>query len=326
MFRNTTMRIIVALVCLCATIHAKASKSTKSNKPQFKETLKAIPSQLKSIPTQLKKTTTTIHSRLRANQPPIDLRNLFSTRQLLPATDRFANVPAYVVGTSWGSPYLLFDKDVQVYSPDELKIALRLSRDNVDEEYVLEKRQVRKKMVRKTQALYFLNYEDAMAHMCEMKQMGPSMSRADIRITTVSLTKALRQALFLGDGMPNAQPINNKGEFTKAWQKYRLVPSARELHFAKQCCPRTRDRVGFFEEHHKDQNMLRWTIRKKGFVIPKNMEKPRMVELDGDTPYEHLRDKKGIPVFYAEGLTKQRGWHTKSEIPMLMSYEDCVHA
>jgi len=101
--------------------------------------------------------------------------------------------------------------------------------------------------------------------------------------------------------------MGNKDDRKHITTEELMMPSARELHFAKQCCPRTRERVGFLEEHHKDQNMLRWTIRKKGFTIPKNMEKPRMVELDADSPYEHLRDKKGIPVFYAEGLTKQRG-------------------
>ena len=51
-----------------------------------------------------------------------------------------------------------------------------------------------------------------------------------------------------------------------------------------------------------------------------------MVELDADCPYKRLWDKNGILVFYANGLVKQRGWHSKSEIPMFMSYEDCVDA
>lgn len=213
----------------------------------------------------------------------------------------------------------------------------------------------------------FVDYEDAQAMLMEMKTTG-----YDVRITATSMARALRQSSHLGNGLPNSQTIDpDTGTVEGSYLRYKLVPSSRELYYASHCdgC----ERVGFFTPQEEEKiklslsstpkkkksrgkkkiaNMLfnkqipRWSVpfelvgRRSSLqqVSKEKGDKQEQQQQSQISPMDFLKDgKKGIPVFYAEGLKLksprsnlrslfQKNYQSAKdyEIPMFFSYEDLI--
>ena len=99
---------------------------------------------------------------------------------------------------------------------------------------------------------------DARALADEMKQMK-HMKDSDLRITCVSLGKAIRSASNLGNGLPTGQPIEPlTGKMLSMDDggslRHKIVPSTRELFYAARCAGR--ERVGHVADLAKDDAEL----------------------------------------------------------------------
>ena len=210
----------------------------------------------------------------------------------------------------------------------------------------------------------FTDPRDAETLLAEMSQMGG----LDVRITATSMARALRQCSVLGRGMPTGA-ISSNGNL-EGYLRYKIVPSSRELYYASQCTGR--ECVGFPSEEEdaamsanavgrrvtqvraasqgpavdldeKDYGPVpRWATpfeflgRKSMSELRLNSKKAQedIEKAKKKNKYDFMKDgRKGIPVFYADGLQlPRRGLVSRvkgvrnGEVPMFFSYEDCVQA
>lgn len=203
--------------------------------------------------------------------------------------------------------------------------------------------------------LYYMDPDDALAAHAEFKQMD-QMDKADVRITSTSLGKALNSAANLGSGgLLTGQPIDKlTGRVLPTREggslRHKIMPPKKQLFYAARCYGK--ERVGFFctdggrtadgagatsdsesaKEAARDavlgnsaltyRNSMRRRAkrdRKIGRPQPKNALEAQYAHMDG-----HL----GIPVFYARGMERRLPFlkaltsGNARETPLFFNYED----
>ncbi|KAG7336783.1 hypothetical protein IV203_020491 [Nitzschia inconspicua] len=140
--------------------------------------------------------------------------------------------------------------------------------------------------------------------------------QADIRVTTVSLAKALRSAANLGNGLLTGQPIDYKTE-----------------------------RVGLFGTSGSSQDSARelavTAVLGNSALSLRNLQRrqakrDRKIKTAPKTTWEaqygHMDGQLGIPVFYARGMERQHPlWKGlvsghRRETPLFFNYEDLERA
>lgn len=262
----------------------------------------------------------------------LNFNSIFGSATHASPFDRVAGHPVFQVTTPWGSPYLnmekLTDQD-EALNPgsDQARSGSMTANNDETNEY----RQV---------ALYFMDPDDALAVHGEMSQME-QMAQADIRITSLSLSKALRTAANLGNGALTGFPPEPLTGNIKSVQeggslRYKIVPPKRQLYYAARC--KGKERVGLFADSSFEDaqaavignsalealNLARRRDKRER-KIPKKQTAIEMANA-------HMDGYSGIPVFYAPNLErkiprlKQLFCGAPRETPLFFNYEDLEEA
>ena len=244
--------------------------------------------------------------------------------------DRISGHPVFAVTSSWGSPYMNMEK---LSDLDEVGSSGRRNKRGELGSTMDESDEYR------SVVLYFMDQDDALSVHGEMKQME-QMADADLRISSFSLSKALRQAANLGNGLPTGAPIESPtGELKSPREggslRYKIVPSKRQLYYAARCYGR--ERVGLFSETSTEDAAL----SVQGSFEAANLERRRMkkerkmAEKKRTTlqiANMHVEGYLGIPVFYipemkrVPPLVKRIVSATTHEATLFFNYEDMVDA
>ena len=140
--------------------------------------------------------------------------------------DRIAGHPVFSVTTPWGSPYMSMEKKANLDEVVQEREVKSKSKAAIGDDQAAKYRQV---------ALYFMDPDDAIAMHAEMKQLD-QLKKSDVRITSFSLSKALRQAANVGHGLVTGQPPDaNTGKLQVdegASLRYKSGPPKRQLFYA----------------------------------------------------------------------------------------------
>jgi len=205
-------------------------------------------------------------------------------------------------------------------------------------------------------SLYYLDPNDAVSAHTEFKQME-GMEDSDVRITTVSLAKALRSSANLGKGLLTGQPINpHKGTILPSKEggslRHKIMPPKKQLYYAARCFGK--ERVGLFS-HSKDNSMkntkddpdrdhaIRAVLGNSalGYHSLQRQQVVRdMNRIGGIKPkdeleasYKHMDGHLGIPVFFLPGMERRKSrikslvsGGSRKEIPLFFNYEDLEKA
>jgi len=235
--------------------------------------------------------------------------------------DRVMGHPVFQVTTPWGAPYMNFEKVEKAESD------LKGSADVMGPES--ESRPV---------TLFYMDYEDAIQMHEEMKQMG-NMQNADIRITTTTLSKAIRQSSNYGNGLLTGSPIGVltgklKSPNEGGSLRYKIVPPKRQLFYASRC--QGKERVGLFGTAQDESQTF---VENNQFVHNVNLDRRREAKerrsnsglTKAQLQNKHMEGYTGIPVFYAPQLKRvhplpKRLFGGKEEKPFFFSYEDLQQA
>ena len=132
----------------------------------------------------------------------LNLGSLFGNPRETAATpyDRIRGHPVFQVTTAWGSAYMNMEKLTDVDDSGVGGSVINTKNPSQLKSLSEEQNQYR------TVSLYFMDPDDALATHAELKQME-QMKKSDIRITAVSLGKALRSAANLGAGLVTGYPM-----------------------------------------------------------------------------------------------------------------------
>lgn len=253
-----------------------------------------------------------------------NLGSLFGSPRITAKTpyERVANHPVFQVTTSWGAAYMSFEKvDTEANADESGGNLLGFGGDM------------------RPVTLFYMDPEDALAMHQEMKQMD-SMQKSDIRITTTTLAKAIRQSANFGDGLPTGSPVEPLTGNLPSVQdggslRYKIVPSKRQLFYAARC--KGRERVGHFSASPADDA---GTVLDGSQALDASNQGRRRDVRNGKSKallpeqrrYRHMEGYSGIPVFYCPALKRQlpvvKGilGGTSEEPPVFFSYEDLVKA
>jgi len=226
--------------------------------------------------------------------------------------ERIASHPVFQVTTSWGAPYMNFEKVDR--ANDDAKVGAGQETRPV--------------------TLFYMDPEDAVQMHEEMKQMD-HMSKSDIRITATTLAKAIRQAANFGDGLPTGSPIDPlTGKLKSASEggslRYKIVPSKRQLYYAARC--KGRERVGLFGASPTEDALQ--VLEGSAAINAANLAR-RISKSSQKTPSQqkvaHMEGYTGIPVFFAPEMRRKYPIHKRlvsreQEIPLFFSYEDLMQA
>jgi hypothetical protein len=259
----------------------------------------------------------------------LNFSGLFSGPTVVSPYERIAGHPVFAITTPWGSPYLnmerLDDLDEVVQTPN----ANSKKTGSISEE----------QNEYRTICLYFLDPDDATAVHGEMKQMD-NMQGADLRITSFSLAKALRQAANFGSGLPTGQPIEpTTGTLPEAQGalRYKIVPPKRQLYYAARCIGK--ERVGLWGADASQDAQT--ALLGNGALEAENLVRRRQKrERKGNPPARtviqaqnvHMEGYTGIPVFYHPQLQRQPPLlkrllsGNRRELPLFFNYEDLEQA
>ena len=258
--------------------------------------------------------------------------------------------PVFQVTTAWGSAYMNMEKltleDAET-NKEESNVNKMLA-SGVDDASSLgsEDSQYR------TISLYYMDPDDAIGAHAEFKQMD-GMKEADVRITSVSLAKALRSAANLGRGLLTGQPIDaHKGTVLPTKEggslRHKIMPPKKQLFYAARC--HGKERIGLFSKSDSSSGSdrdsryehavaavignaalaYRNSQRKQAIRDRKLAYRPKS-QLEAD--YQHMDGHLGIPVFYAPGMERRRSrvkslvsGSQRKEIPLFFNYEDLQEA
>lgn len=255
--------------------------------------------------------------------------------------DRIMGHPVFQVTTPWGSAYMNMEKldlDDMINSEVDLDdvAAGKATLASDSNQY-------------RTISLYYMDPDDALAAHAEFLQME-QMSKSDIRITSVSLAKALRSAANLGHGLLTGQPIDmltGKVLSTKEGGslRHKIMPPKKQLYYAARC--HGKERVGLFSSGSSSTDdaarrelavtavlgnsalSLRNLQRKQAKRDRKIKTAPRTT---WEAQYGHMDGQLGIPVFFAHGMERQyplwKGLISghRRETPLFFNYEDLERA
>jgi hypothetical protein len=256
--------------------------------------------------------------------------------------DRIMGHPVFQVTTPWGSSYMSMERKSggdDAYAEDTTKTI-------ADKEHGVTR--VRDVNEYRTLILFFMDPDDALATHSELKQMA-SMQDSDIRITAMSLAKALRQSSHLGNGLVTGNPPNDMtGDIKSADDggilRYKIMPPKRQLYYAARC--HGKERVGLFgDTPAADANMVvvgnsalngMNAMRRQAKSDPKEQRAQAQAQQAGKVNRKtklqlenaHMEGHVGIPVFYALGMErrhnklKQLLSGSRREIPLFFNYED----
>lgn len=237
--------------------------------------------------------------------------------------ERVAGHPVFSVTTPWGSPYMSMEK---LSDLDEVVQENRAASSSTTPQSISEEQnEVR------TVALYYMDPDDALAAHAEMKQLD-SMQSADIRLTSLSLMRALRQATNFGNGLPTGAPpdaLSGKFETSQgASLRYKIVPPKRQLYYAARC--KGRERVGLQSETPAQdaQSAILGNSALEGLNLMRRRSKRERKGVSTAPPgAAHMEGYTGIPVFHCPALRKRhpiKGLVTgqRQETPLFFNYED----
>jgi len=204
----------------------------------------------------------------------------------------------------------------------------------------------------RTISVYYLDESEAIAAHSEFKQMG-GMADTDVRVTAVSLGKALRSASYLGRGLVTGQPIDyatGKVLSTKEGGslRHKIMPPKKQLFYAAKC--RGKERIGFFSESVDPVTGLSDRESMSDHAIAsvlgnaalsyrnlsrrqtnKDRSKVRTYQPKNqyEAQYPHMDGYLGLPVFYLPGMVRQKSrikalisGGARTEIPFFFNYED----
>jgi len=250
-----------------------------------------------------------------------NLSGLFGSARTTSKTpyERVGNYPVFMVTTSWGASYMTFER------LEDFEEGMDRGEDPGTK--------ARSEGVRPV-TLFYMDPEDALAMRQEMTQME-NMQGADIRITSTTLSKAVRQASNFGDGLPTGSPvepmtgklpsINDGGSL-----RYKIVPSKRQLFYAARC--KGREKVGHFgESAGQDAGIALDGIDVTNQERRRNVRKGKsLVTTVSQNEYRHMEGYTGIPVFYSPDMQRRLPvlkrflGGTSSENPVFFSYEDLM--
>jgi hypothetical protein len=176
------------------------------------------------------------------------------------------------------------------------------------------------------------------------------MSKADIRVTSVSLAKALRSAANLGHGLLTGQPIDAiKGKVLSTKEggslRHKIMPPKKQLYYAARCYGK--ERVGLFgsrgasSEDSSKRELAATAVLGNSALSLRNLQRKqakrdRKIKTGPKTiweaNYDHMDGQLGIPVFYAHGMQRQYPlWKGvisghRRETPLFFNYEDLERA
>jgi hypothetical protein len=242
--------------------------------------------------------------------------------------DRIGGHPVFSVTTPWGSPYLNMEKRSD------------MEQDNTDDNNSKDTPQsvTEESNEYRTVCLYFMDPDDALGVHGEMKQMD-NMASADLRLTSFSLAKALRQASNLGNGLLTGQPVDPLTGALPADHgslRYKIVPPKRQLYYAARCIGR--ERVGLFADNPTEDAAaaVMGASAMEGVNLDRRRSKRERKTAVKKTKMQqqnaHMEGYTGIPVFWNPQmqkklpLLKRLMTGVQYEIPMFFNYEDMEEA
>lgn len=256
----------------------------------------------------------------------LNFSSLLSSPTAASPYERIAGHPVFAITTPWGSPYMNMER------LDDLEEVVRSNNDNptarkggsISEE----------QNEYRTVCLYFLDPDDATAVHGEMKQMD-NMQGADLRITSFSLSKALRQAANFGQGLPTGQPpepTTGALSDSQGALRYKIVPPKRQLYYAARCIGK--ERVGLWGADAAQDAQT--ALLGNGALEAENLVRRRTKRERKTVPARtrlqaqnaHMEGYTGIPVFYHPHLqrrvplVKRLLSGNAREIPLFFNYED----
>ncbi|GKY96542.1 hypothetical protein MPSEU_000613800 [Mayamaea pseudoterrestris] len=259
----------------------------------------------------------------------LNLNSLFgSATQSDTPYDRVGGHPVFSVTTPWGSPYMNMEK-VSGLDQDTARTSGNKPQSVTDESNEF-----------RTVCLYFMDPDDALGVHGEMKQME-NMQSADLRLTSFSLAKALRQASNLGGGLLTGQPpdpLTGSLPSDSGSLRYKIVPPKRQLYYAARCIGR--ERVGLFSDNPTEDaqaavlgtsaiDATRLERRRTKQESKMNRQKKQTAMQAANA---HMDGYTGIPVFWNPQmqkrlpLIKRLTTGVQHEIPMFFNYEDMQSA
>lgn len=268
----------------------------------------------------------------------LNLSSLFGNPRECAATpyDRIMGHPVFQVTTAWGSTYMNMEKLTDV---DDAGTAVGSGNSPTTRRV---KSLSEEQNQYRTVSLYFMDPDDALANHAELKQMS-QMKESDIRITSVSLGKALRSASNLGNGLVTGYPIDALTGKLKSVEeggslRHKIMPPKRQLYYAARCIGR--ERVGLFGENPAEDasTAVLGNSALEGLNLIRRREKRdrKTVQTKPRTALQaqnaHMEGYTGIPVFWAQGmqrqppLLKQVLSGNRQETPLFFNYEDLVEA
>jgi hypothetical protein len=264
----------------------------------------------------------------------LNFGNLFGSPQSCSDSpyDRILGHPCFQVTTAWGSAYMNMERltDLEESSDSTPQNILKNKNPNSIKSISEEQNDYR------TVALYYMDPDDAIAAHAELKQME-QMKEADIRVTSVSLGKALRSSSNLGDGLVTGYPIEPLSGNIKSVEeggslRHKVVPPKRQLFYAARCIGK--ERVGFFGDNPSEEATaaILGNSALEGLNLMRRREKrerktPKAKSLI-QMQNAHMEGYCGIPVFYAQGMQRRHPLlkglisGNRQETPMFFNYED----
>jgi hypothetical protein len=255
--------------------------------------------------------------------------------------DRVMGHPVFQVTTPWGSAYMNMEKlgvDDIINAEEDLEdIASGKATLGSDSNQY------------RTISLYYMDPDDALAAHAEFLQME-QMSKTDIRLTSVSLAKALRSAANLGHGLLTGQPIDAlRGKVLSTKEggslRHKIMPPKKQLYYAARCYGK--ERVGLFDsrsassEDAAKRDLAVMAVLGNSALTLRNLQRKqakreRKIKTAPKTiweaNYDHMDGCLGIPVFYAHGMQRHfpvwKGLISghRRETPLFFNYEDLERA
>lgn len=249
--------------------------------------------------------------------------------------DRIMGHPVFQVTTAWGSSYMSMERLNDV---EDSRTGSGVFNKNPNQLKSLSEEQNQYRMI----SLYYMDPDDAISTHSELKQLE-QMKDTDIRLTSVSLGKALRSAANLGSGLvtgfpPEAlsgklKPVDEGGSL-----RHKILPPKRQLYYAARCVGK--ERVGLFGENPTEDAttavMGNSALENMNLVRRRNKADRKSSSSKAKTAIQaknaHMEGYTGIPVFWAQGmqrqlpLPKQLISGNRQETPMFFNYEDLMDA